>query len=97
MMRHIVLVKFKPAATEDQRAAWYAAVRGLCDGAPEVQSYTLGTNVGSGPNHHDAALVADFADMAAFRRYVDGPAHKDYVQTHAIPVVDTLAAIQHTF
>jgi hypothetical protein len=29
-----------------------------------------------GPNHFDSALVADFQDMPAFRRYVSGPLHK---------------------
>jgi len=95
MLRHIVLVTFKSSASADQRDAWRRAVIDMCEASSEVLSFTLGTNVGSGPNHHDAALVADFADMAAFRRYIDGSKHKAYVQDHALSVVDRLAAVQH--
>ena len=95
MLRHIVLVSFKPEATPPQLAAWRTAVTTLCEASDEVQSFTLGTNVGSGPNHHDAALVADFADMDAFRRYVSSDGHAAYVEDHARHVTAKLAAIQH--
>lgn len=95
MLRHIVLVSFKPEATEQQLAAWRAAVTNLCETDDEVLSFALGTNVGSGPNHHDAALVADFADMDAFRRYVSSDGHKAYVEDYAKHVTAKLAAIQH--
>jgi len=95
MLRHIVLVSFKPEASESQIAAWRDAVRTLCGTSDEILSFTLGTNVGSGPNHHDAALVADFEDIDAFRRYVSGDPHKAYVEDHARHVTAKLAAIQH--
>jgi hypothetical protein len=69
----------------------------MCEVSPEVLSFTLGGNVGTGPNHFDSALVADFEDMAAFRRYISGPLHKAYVENHARHVVDRIAAIQHEF
>jgi hypothetical protein len=95
MMRHIVLVSFRHEASEEQRAAWRAAVTEMCETSAEVLSFSLGTNIGSGPNHHDAALVADFEDMDAFRRYVSGDKHKAYVENHARHVTAKLAAIQH--
>jgi len=95
MLRHIVLLTFKPEATEQQRDAWRHAVKAMCETSPEVLSFTLGANVGSGPNHHDSALVADFQDMDSFRRYVGGSAHQAYVEDHARHVVDRIAAVQH--
>jgi len=95
MLRHIVLSTFKPEATEQRRQAWRDALLAMCETSPEILSFTLGTNVGSGPNHHDSALVADFQDMDSFRRYVGGPAHKAYVDDHARHVIDRMAAIQH--
>lgn len=95
MLRHIVLVSFKSDATEDQLAAWRAAVTDMCDTSPEVLAFSLGKNIGTGPNHHDAALVADFEDIDAFRRYVGSEAHKSYVEDHARHVTEKLAAIQH--
>lgn len=93
MLRHIVMLTFKDEATSDQRQAVADAVNGFSD-IPEVLSLTCGMNVGSGPNHHDFAMVADFADMAAFKRYTASPAHRAYVEGPA-KAVARLAAIQH--
>ena len=95
MLRHIVLVSFKPEASADQIAAWRDAVTDMCETSSEVLSFSLGKNIGSGPNHHDAALVADFEDIDAFRRYVGGDKHKAYVEDHARHVTARLAAIQY--
>ena len=95
MLRHIVLVSFKPEASTDQIAAWRAAVTEMCETSKDVLSFTLGQNIGAGPNHHDCALVADFEDIDAFRRYVGSEKHKAYVEDHARPVTARLAAIQH--
>lgn len=95
MLRHIVLVSFKPEATADQISSWQDAVTDMCEKSAEVLSFSLGKNIGSGPNHHDAALVADFDNIDAFRRYVDGERHKAYVENHARRVTAKLAAIQH--
>ena len=97
MLRHIVLATLRSDATEEQLDAWRAAVREMCEASPEVMSFTLGANIGKGPNHYDSALVADFEDAAAFRRYIDSPAHKSYVENHARVLIDKLAAIKHEF
>ncbi|MGI1662028.1 hypothetical protein ACRDNQ_07295 [Palleronia sp. KMU-117] len=75
--------------------AWRTAVTDMCETSDEVLSFSLGENIGSGPNHHDAALVADFEDLDTFRRYVGGEKHKAYVENHARHVTAKLAAIQH--
>lgn len=95
MLRHIVLLTFNTEVTAAQKDAWRAAVRDLCETSSEVLSFTLGDNIGSGPNHHDSALVADFNDVAAFRRYIGSSAHMEYVENHARHVVGNIAAIQH--
>lgn len=97
MLRHIVLITFKPEADAEARDACRAAAARFPEQVPELRSLVCGDNVGSGPNHHDFAIVADFDDMAAFRRYIESDAHKDYVETHAKHVVAKLSAIQHEF
>lgn len=97
MLRHIVLLKLKSEASAAQIEAWRAAARAMCEDSSEVLSFTLGENVGSGPNHFDTALVADFENLDAFRRYVGSPLHEAYVKDHARLVVDRIAAIQHEF
>ena len=95
MLRHIVLGSFKPEASEDQIAAWRDAVPDMCETSADVISFSLGKTIGSGPNPHDAALVADFEDTEAFRRYVGSDKHKAYVEDHARHVTAKLTAIQH--
>lgn len=94
MLRHIVLIRFNDGVTEADRAAYRAAVEEL-GRQPEVRGSTCGDNVGSGPNHHDFAVVMDFDDTAAFRRYINSDAHRVYVADWAKPMVKSLAAIQH--
>lgn len=93
MLRHIVMLTFKAEASEQEREALRATVEGFAE-LPEVLKLVCGTNVGSGPNHHDFAVVADFEDMAAFRRYIESDAHKAYVAGPA-KAVARLSAIQH--
>ena len=94
MLRHIVLLTFKPEATEAERDAFREAVAAFRDNIPELRELTFGDNLGKGPNHHDFAVVADFDDMAAFRSFVESPAHQAYVAGPAKAVLK-LAAIQH--
>ena len=94
MLRHIVLQKIKPEATAEERIALRAAIQRLHAEVPEIRSLVCGENVGSGPNHHDFALVADFDDMAAFRRYIASAAHQAFVAGPA-RIVEKLAVIQH--
>lgn len=94
MLRHIVLMTFKPEASEEERLAVQAALEGFRANIPEVRSLVCGRNVGSGPNHRDFAVVADFDDMAAFRRYLASEPHQAYVRGPARAVA-TIAAIQH--
>ena len=95
MLRHIVLVTYKSEASLEERAAMQATVAAFAEQVPEVRSLTCGENVGSGPNHHDFAIVADFDDLPAFRRYIESDAHRAYVDTYAKAIVGKLAAIQH--
>ena len=94
MLRHIVMLTFKPEASVKERAAVRAAVEGFAEQIPEVRSLVCGENVGSGPNHHDFAMAVDFDDLAAFRRYTASPVHQAYIQGPA-KAVAKLAAIQH--
>ena len=94
MLRHIVLLTYKPEASAQDRAAVRAAIEGLAAQVPEIRALVCGENLGSGPNHHDFAIVADFDNLEAFRRYTASPAHQAYVAGPA-KAVARLAAIQH--
>ncbi len=96
MFRHIVLLKYKPEATEAERLAVREAVEKLPSRVPEIVSGRSGVNVGNGPNHYDVAIVFDFEDCDAFKRYIASTPHQAYVQGPA-KAVGQLAVLQHTW
>ena len=96
MFRHIVLVKWKPEATNAERQAMRAAIEQLPSQVPEIVAARVGLNVGNGPNHYDMATVFDFQDNASFKRYIASAAHQAYVQGPAKAVAQ-LAVVQHAW
>ena len=96
MFRHIVLVKWKPEATDAERQAMREAIEQLPLQVPEIIDARIGLNVGSGPYHYDMATVFDFDDQDAFKRYIDSEVHQAYVQGPARAVAQ-LAVVQHVW
>lgn len=94
MFRHIVLVKWKPEASDAERQTMHKAVEQLPVQIPEVIASRVGVDVGRGPNNYDMAIVFDFEDRAAFERYIASEAHQAYVQGPA-RIVEQLAVVQH--
>ena len=95
MFRHIVLVRWSAESSEEQRGAARAALETLPSLISEIRAARFGSNVGSGPNHHDFAVVMDFDDRDAFRRYIQHEAHRAYVDGPAKAAVGALAVLQH--
>ena len=94
MVRHVVVFKWKPEATEE-------AVRALADGLaalpgqiPEILAYTFGPDLGLADDHPDYALVADFADVDAYRRYAEHPAHRRLIDELLKPILASRHAVQ---
>jgi len=94
MFRHIVLVKWKPEATDAEQQAMREAIEQLPSQVPEISAVRVGVDVGRGPNNYDMATVFDFEDRAAFDRYIASEAHHAYVQGPA-RIVAELAVVQH--
>lgn len=96
MFRHIVLVTWKPEATDSERQVMREAIERLPSQVPEIVAARIGFDVGRGPNNFDMATVFDFDDQAAFKRYIASAAHQDYVQWPAKAFAQ-LAVVQHTW
>ena len=67
MLRHVVLMKFVPEATAEQRQAVEDGLAALPAQIPELRSYVIGTDVGASEGNFDFAVVADLDDVDAFR------------------------------
>jgi hypothetical protein len=92
--RHVVLFRWKPGTGEAELAALEAALRALPAAVPEIRAYRFGRDAGRVAGNFDFAIVADFADRDAWRRYVDHPAHVKLVAEHVRPLAAERAAVQ---
>lgn len=75
LLRHVVMWKFKPEATDARRAAMVASLRALKGQIPQVLDLQVGTDYGWADGNHHVVLTADFASVDEFRRYTTHPAH----------------------
>jgi hypothetical protein len=95
MLRHIVLVRWLPEATEARRESVRRAIAALPSQIPEIAALKSGDGIGAGSNHYDFAAVLDFADRDAWQRYIQHPAHRAYAEGPGKEAVGSLACVQH--
>ncbi len=94
MVRNVVLVELKTAADCGAVAAIQDGLRRLdCEG---TVSYTLGDDLGLRDGNWSFAIVADFEDEIAYRRY-DEDAEHNRLRTLLGPYVERIARVQFEF
>ena len=92
-LRHIVLFRFKPETTQAQRNEAQQALAVMRDRIPEVRALTVGPVVTEGADF-DLALVVDFDDVAAYKRYGPHEAHQHAWLQVLQPLVDNVKSLQ---
>jgi hypothetical protein len=75
MFRHVVLFRFRPDTTAEQRQAALDGLHALPGQIPEIREYHVGADLGLRDGNFDLAVVALFDDEAGWRTYLDHPAH----------------------
>jgi hypothetical protein len=95
MFRHVVLLRWKPEATADQRAAVVTALATLPGRIPEIRAYTIGSDAGVNAGNYDLVIVADFDDVDRYLVYRDHPDHQAAIREHIAPILAERAAVQH--
>lgn len=92
--RQVLLLRWRPGTDPAARSATLAAALALPGETVDV----LGVEVAEGRRFEDtwdAVIVMDFADEAAWRRYLDHPAHRAFVADHSLPTIAERAVIHH--
>jgi hypothetical protein len=92
--RHVVLFRWKPGTAERELSALERALAALPRAIPEVRAYRFGRDAGKASGNFDFAIVADFADENAWRRYLAHPAHTAFVAECVRPILAERAATQ---
>ena len=94
MIRHVVVLTFKPGTTADQVAAAKARLDALPATIPQIRAYTTGPDIGGSPGHGDFAVVGDFDDLDGCRAYLTHPDHVAAVAETLAPIIATRIALQ---
>ena len=76
MMTHIVCWKYKPDTTVEQRADHIAQLKALPSIIPNIESFSVGSDVLHLERSFHTGLVSTYKDMVALANYIEDPEHK---------------------
>ena len=77
MIKHIVMVKFKPDVTQEQQVEAAKKNGEALAQLPGVKNLIIGPVLTiEGTPHYDAVLLIDFDDEAQLKAYLEPPTHK---------------------
>jgi len=99
MIRHIVLMKWRPDADPAAVAEFAENCNRLPEKIPGVRRYQTGADIASCQStklrdNFDFGVVADFDDYVAFENYLTHEVHRTFVQQHVRPILEDRAAMQ---
>jgi quinol monooxygenase YgiN len=77
LIRHIILIKFKSDADQEDIRGALEAIRELQRATPGIEAWKIVEDVGQYENSYAYALIADFVDKAAVDAYQYGAAHAE--------------------
>jgi hypothetical protein len=97
MIRHVVLFRWTPDATPEQKQRVAAELRRLPALLPVLRGYDVGADLGLAEGNFEFAVVADFDDLEGFRTYRDNPAHRAVIAEFIQPIIAQRAAVQYEF
>jgi hypothetical protein len=95
MLRHVVLLRWKPEVPEGHAGRVAEALRALPARGIPFGSYVCGPDLGmAGPNGYDFAVVGEFESEADWRVYMDDDEHERIRQDLLAPWVAERAIVQ---
>jgi hypothetical protein len=94
MIRHVALFRFSEEASDQTPHHLEEGLSQLAQTIPEIEAYRYGRDLGLREGNFDFAVVADFADAEAFKRYVDHPDHQAFLKQRLSPVLAERVSIQ---
>lgn len=86
MFRHVLLLHFKPEATEEQKQALYDGLAKMPEVVDVIRKYEFGPDLGLVDGAPDLTLVADFDSEDDWRLYQEHPEHLKLLEELVKPV-----------
>ena len=95
MLRHVVLIRWKPETSDDQKRAVREGLAALPTAIPEIRSYQFGDDAAIAKGNFEFAIVADFENALDFQTYAAHDAHQKLIAEHIRPILQDRAAVQY--
>ena len=76
MLFHVVLIKLKPAVSDDEIRTVESALDDLPNKIVEINTYEFGRDIVKSERSYDFALIATFANLTSMQRYQQHPEHE---------------------
>jgi hypothetical protein len=89
-----VCLTWKPGTAPAAIEAVAAGLAALPAAIPELGSYRFGADLGLIDGNADFAIVGDFPDAAAWRRYQEHPEHQRVLAEQIRPILASRTAVQ---
>jgi hypothetical protein len=97
MIRHVVMFRWTPETTEEQKRRVAAELSRLPALLPVLRAYRMGADLGINEGNFEWAAVADFDDLEGYLTYRDNPEHRAIIAEFIRPIIAERAAIQYEF
>ena len=97
MIRHVVVFRWKPGATAEQKALVATELAKLPAIVPSIRSFVMGPDAGINQGNAEFAVTADFDDEAGYLAYRDDPTHRAIIAEHITPITESRTAVQLRF
>lgn len=94
MIRHVLLLRWKPEATTAQREAALQGFHRLGDHVPRIRALTARMDAGLAEGNADLLVTMDFDDADAWRAYQEHPEHRALIEKVLRPILAGRTAIQ---
>jgi hypothetical protein len=91
---HVALFTWKPGTSDQQVDELAEALGGLPAVIPEIRSFRLGADAGVAVGNDRFAVVAEFDDLEAYKRYAADPRHRAVIDGLLKPLLGTRHAVQ---
>jgi len=95
MFRHVVMFRFVPETTDEQRQAMVDGLAGLPAAVPQIRQYVMGPDAGEVEGNWDFVIVADFDSAEDWRIYTADATHQRVIAERIRPILAERAAVQY--
>ncbi len=91
---HVAVFTWRPGTSDEQVRALTEALVALPGQIEEIRSFRVGPDAGVAVGNDRFAVVAEFDDIDAYKRYASDPRHRQVVERLLKPLLGTRHAVQ---